>query len=81
MPSLSNPQPPPGSAIQVARRDGQIEYPGKTDRVSVLVYLFLELVYLFLDDRGVMIEVVFTVKASRYAALRPQLEAIEGGGS
>ena len=48
------------------------EYQGATNRVDTLVYLFP-------DDAGAVIQLVFTVRAERYAALRPQLEAIEGG--
>ena len=46
------------------------EYQGAEQRIDTLTYLFP-------DDRGDVLQLVFTVRAERYAALRPQLEAIE----
>lgn len=54
----------------VAKR--RCEYTANSGPVSTLVYLFP-------DDAGTILELVFVVKASRYPALRSQLESIQSG--
>ena len=48
------------------------EYDGAQMKIDTLVYLFA-------DDDRIVRELVFTVRASRYEALEPQLESIEAG--
>jgi hypothetical protein len=48
------------------------EYDGAQMKIDTIAYLFA-------DDDGIVRELVFTVRASRYEALRAELESIEAG--